>query len=267
MEIIKHYLTKNRCYKKGAKMTPKGIVVHSTGCNNKNVTRYVDMPSLGDVSSNHWNTSSENMSKCVHAFIGWSSVKRKVVIVNTLPYSMKCWGCASGKNGSYNNSHIQFEICEDAAKTSDPSYFKEAYKSAVGYCAYLCKQYKLPVSSIVSHKEAHAKGYASNHGDADSYFKIFGKTMDQFRKDVDATLKTGNVSKTNTIVKTNTPVKTYKVKVTADILRVRKEANSTSKIVDRIRKGEVYTIVEEKNGWGKLKSGIGWISLSYVAKV
>ena len=85
MEIIKHYLTKNRCYKKGAKMTPKGIVVHSTGCNNKNVTRYVDMPSLGDVSSNHWNTSSKNMSKCVHAFIGWSSVKRKVVIVNTLP--------------------------------------------------------------------------------------------------------------------------------------------------------------------------------------
>ena len=91
--------------------------------------------------------------------------------------------------------------------------------------------------------------------------------MDQFRKDVGATLKAGNVSKTNTKVKTNTPVKTYKEKVTADIPRVRKEANSTSKIVDRIRKGEVYTIVEEKNGWGKLKSGIGWISLSYVAKV
>ena len=28
-----------------------------------------------------------------------------------------------------------------------------------------------------------------------------------------------------------------------------------------------YTIVEEKNGWGRLKSGAGWISLSYTKKV
>ena len=27
-------------------------------------------------------------------------------------------------------------------------------------------------------------------------------------------------------------------------------------------KGGAYTIVLEKNGWGKLKSGIGWISLN-----
>lgn len=28
-----------------------------------------------------------------------------------------------------------------------------------------------------------------------------------------------------------------------------------------------YTIVEVKNGWGRLKSGIGWICLDYVKKV
>lgn len=28
-----------------------------------------------------------------------------------------------------------------------------------------------------------------------------------------------------------------------------------------------FTIVEEKDGWGKLKSGAGWISLSYATKV
>ena len=32
-------------------------------------------------------------------------------------------------------------------------------------------------------------------------------------------------------------------------------------------KNEVYTIVEEKDGWGKLKSGTGWIKLSYAKKV
>ncbi len=30
------------------------------------------------------------------------------------------------------------------------------------------------------------------------------------------------------------------------------------------RRNEFYTIVEVKNGWGKLKSGAGWINLKYV---
>ena len=265
LEIIKHYLTKNRCYKKAAKMTPKGIVVHSTGCNNKNVTRYVDMPSLGTVSSNHWNSSSTNLSKCVHAIIGWSSTKKKVVVVNTLPYSYKPWGCASGKNGSYNNSHIQFEICEDAGKASDPAYFNEAYKAAVDYCAYLCKLYKLDVSTIVSHKEAHEKGYASNHGDADSYFKVFGKTMNQFRKDVTAAM--GTATKTSTT--TTAPGVPYKVKVPKlkDGLNVRKGPGTDYDVVMTIDDAGTYTIIEEKSGWGRLKSKVGWISLKYTKKV
>ena len=28
-----------------------------------------------------------------------------------------------------------------------------------------------------------------------------------------------------------------------------------------------YTISEESNGWGKLKSGVGWINLKYTKKV
>ena len=32
-------------------------------------------------------------------------------------------------------------------------------------------------------------------------------------------------------------------------------------------KKKKYTIVEEKNGWGKLKSGAGWISLAYTKRV
>ena len=29
---------------------------------------------------------------------------------------------------------------------------------------------------------------------------------------------------------------------------------------------EKYTIVDEKNGWGKLKSGAGWINLNYTSR-
>jgi hypothetical protein len=59
----------------------------------------------------------------------------------------------------------------------------------------------------------------------------------------------------------------YLVKVTASCLNVRKSPTILSKVVFQLRKDEVYTIIEEKNGWGKLKSGIGWISLKYTKKI
>ena len=37
-------------------------------------------------------------------------------------------------------------------------------------------------------------------------------------------------------------------------------------IIAKERKGGVYTIVEEKNGFGRLKSGAGWISLDCTEK-
>ena len=61
--------------------------------------------------------------------------------------------------------------------------------------------------------------------------------------------------------------KPYLVRVTADVLNIRKDAGTNHPVVGKIRKNEVYTIVDEKNGWGKLKSGVGWISLEYVDKI
>lgn len=60
--------------------------------------------------------------------------------------------------------------------------------------------------------------------------------------------------------------KPYTVKITADSLNVRKGPSTGYAIVTTIKKGEVYTIVSESNGWGKLKSGAGWISLAYTQK-
>lgn len=41
MNLRKQLATKNECYIRGDKMTPIGIVVHSTGANNPNLKRYV----------------------------------------------------------------------------------------------------------------------------------------------------------------------------------------------------------------------------------
>lgn len=59
----------------------------------------------------------------------------------------------------------------------------------------------------------------------------------------------------------------YRVKVTADVLNVRKGPGTSFSIATTIKDKGVYTIVEERNGWGKLKSGAGWISLKYTKKV
>lgn len=63
----------------------------------------------------------------------------------------------------------------------------------------------------------------------------------------------------------------YRVKVTADVLNVRKGPGTNYGITTQVKQGEVYTIVaEEKNGsttWGKLKSGAGYISLGYTKRV
>lgn len=58
----------------------------------------------------------------------------------------------------------------------------------------------------------------------------------------------------------------YTVKINTDSLNIRSDAGTTNPIVGSVKKNQVYTIVEEKNGWGKLKSGAGWIKLSYTVK-
>ena len=47
-----------------------------------------------------------------------------------------------------------------------------------------------------------------------------------------------------------------------DTLNIRSSASATSSIVGEVTNGEVFTIVETKNGFGKLDSGAGWIRLS-----
>ena len=59
------------------------------------------------------------------------------------------------------------------------------------------------------------------------------------------------------------PFKPYRVKVTDSSLNIRSGPSTSYRINGVITDKGVYTIVEEKNGWGKLKSGAGWISLYY----
>ncbi len=63
----------------------------------------------------------------------------------------------------------------------------------------------------------------------------------------------------------------YLVRITANELNVRGGPGVKYTATARVKRGEVFTIVEERyNGetlWGKLKSGKGWVSLKYTEKV
>lgn len=58
----------------------------------------------------------------------------------------------------------------------------------------------------------------------------------------------------------------YLVRVIVDSLNVRSGPSKSATVVAQVKKNQVYTIVAEEGGFGKLKSGVGWIDLSYVVK-
>ena len=59
----------------------------------------------------------------------------------------------------------------------------------------------------------------------------------------------------------------YNVKVTAQMLNVRTGVGTDKPIRTTIRKNTVCTIVDVRNGWGKLENGTGWIDLNYTKRI
>ena len=184
MRLRKQYLTRNDCYRAGRTIRPQGVMVHSTGSNNPSVARYV--PGDDVIGRNQYGNDWDRpgLEKCAHAFVG-RFADGSVGTVQTLPWNRRGWHCGRGKNGSANDTHISFEICEDGLE--DASYFKAVYQEAVELTASLCKEHNLdPLADgvVICHKEGYQRGVASNHSDVLHWFPKFGKTMDDFRGDV-----------------------------------------------------------------------------------
>ena len=199
MNLLTCILTQNDCYKTGQTITPKGVMVHSTGADNPNIKRYVQpvdstpgreelLKQLGvNANGNDWNHTARDA--CVHAFIG-RLADGSIAACQTLPWNHRGWHAGTGTSGkSANDTHISFEICEDGL--TDPDYFRLVYREAVELTAYLCKQYALdPLAdgAVICHQEGYRRGVASNHADVLHWFPRHGKSMDDFRADVAAEL-------------------------------------------------------------------------------
>ena len=191
MKIVESILTKNPCYTAGRKITVKGLMLHSVGCNQPKASVFI----------NSWNSASYDRA-CVHGFIDANDG----TIYQTLPWNHRGWHCGSGSKGSGNNTHIGVEMCEPACiKYTGGSSFtcsdtatakacaERTYQVAVELFAMLCKEYGLdPLADgvVISHKEGHSRGIASNHGDPEHLWTQLkmGYTMDTFRKAVKAAM-------------------------------------------------------------------------------
>jgi len=290
MNLHKVLATNSACYKANQKITgnPKGIVVHSTGAPNATLKRYVG-PNDGllgeNPNKNYFNSSVSQV--CPHAVIG-KLADGSVATYQILEWNQICWCSGAGtktlasSNGfSLNNAnflgYIQFEIAEDGSTTGSPAYDKSycdaVYKESVELCAYLVKTYGIPVTNktLIDHNEGRLLGICSSHYDVSHWFPKFGYSMDKFRADVIALAENNIPVTTPSTTTTSTTKKTVTlpviVKVTDGPLNIRDSYSFTSKVNGVIQTGSSYTIVETKvNGsetWGKLKSGAGWIALSY----
>ena len=164
--------------------SPVGIIIHSTGVDNPNLRRYVNAPNIcgNNPYRNYFDRADSDV--CPHAVIGLDK-SGEVRAAKLLPWNICCWGCGDGSKGSYNYNpaYIQIEIAEDTL--NDREYFNKAFGLAVQLCQRLLRNYpSIKPENIVSHHEAHLRGYASNHADCDHWLRKFGLNMDWFRAQV-----------------------------------------------------------------------------------
>lgn len=170
-------------------------------------------------------------------------------VIQAIPFNRNAWHSGDGAKGTGNRKSIGIEI---ARSTGNLTLFKQAEQNCAEYVAKLLKQYGWGIDRVKRHKDWSGKNCPH-------------KTMElgwqRFLNMIQAELnKLNNKATTTTFT-------SYTVKITTDILNVRQSASATSKMVTTVKKNGVYTIIEEQNGWGKLKSGAGWINLSYTKKM
>ena len=332
MKITSRLLVRNPCFRAGKRLVVKGLMLHSVGCAQPKASVFLEQ----------WNRESFR-SACVHAFIDGESGE----VFQTLPWEVRGWHCASGRNGSGNLTHIGVEMCEpgciryvsgsriiwdseaDLAKAQ--AVVRRTYRAAVELFAELCFQFLLdPLADgvVISHAEGYRRGIASNHADPEHLWEQLGVglSMDGFRRDVAARLAVlkaemaagggavadgagdgvavdalGAAAALETatvgvVTASESPGSTmsasgsaatgfgesvaagfagcpFRVRVQSMMLRIRKGPGTNFAWTGRYSGAGVFTIVERrngagsKNGWGRLKSGSGWVSLDFCERV
>ena len=187
MEV--RYATQNGAYRAGRTISNhQGCVNHSVGC----------AQPKADVFFSSMNKTSAQWG--VNAILGDFHTGEGRILV-TLDLKARPWGCGAGSRGSWNNTKIQWEVCEPAGHTyaggtmiaydveKNQGYFDRMWKMLVGWNVYCAVKLGYPVSGISDHAESYRAGYGSNHSDMGQWLPKHGKSMDALRAEVQAILE------------------------------------------------------------------------------
>ena len=268
LNIVKSYLTKNRCYQAGASCEKIGIQIHTIGTGQGTAQAVAD----------YWNQGA--VSACVHYCVD-ADIPGKVL--QFLPENIRSWADA----GWGNNHLITVEICEsdyisysgganysminsDKARTD----IMRGYRTAAELCVSICERYgwnpqaKLGNGMYVisSHAEGAAAGLSSNHADPAHIWSRFGLSMDGFRTDVAKMMRTEPGIKPGVKVRLAQDIAVRDgvsskeqqagyVKYTELSASAKKKAKRIAGNRARVKKGTVVKILETKTAW----DGTVWI--------
>lgn len=277
MELVQAILDKNPYYIQGKKIKPRGIVLRSAGCAQPSAKVFI----------NNWNRSTYDRT-CVHAFVDANDG----IVYQTLPWDHKGHYGLDIDEGRC----VCINVCEPAQikysgkgefSVSDINYnaayrgVKRTYDSAVELCAMLCFEFGFdPDVNIHSYMEcvtdfsSFSVQLTPEHLWSGLKMKY---TMNMFREDVKKEMaKSHNRSeppKVSVKDESQPKQKVYKAEVTVPNLCIRTGPARSYTSLDRYAPTGVVELIEisegagSTKGWGKLKSGDGWISLDYATLV
>lgn len=212
----------------------------------KVVLHYVGNPNSTAMANRNYFENQKNGGRYVssHYIVGLVGEILRCVPENEVAY------CSNQAN-IYS---ISIECCHPDASGK---FTAETENSAAELCAYLLKKYSLTVDDLIRHYDVTGKQCPL----------WFAPTKYQSKEVADARWAGFKALVSRKMGRE------FLIRVRDEELNVRKDAGLMNDIVSVIKKGEVYTIAEEKLcgnvPWGKLKSGIGWISLlpKYVTRI
>lgn len=247
MEITKMWLTVNPYSRPGTirKRTEK-VAVH-----------YVGNPGTTALNNrNYFNNLAKTHSRYVSSnyIVGLDGEVLECVPPEEIAY------CTNQAN----EYSISIECCHPDATGK----FTDATETALAeLCVYLLKRYGLTADDIIRHYDVTGKQCPlywapTKYQPAEVANGRFAAFKNRVRDMLD---NAPDVSESVT--------EPFCVKILDNALNIRKAPGTSSEVVGVIRGGGIYTIVDtEMVGsvrWGKLKSGIGWISLGdkYVRRI
>lgn len=296
MEILETLCTGNRRYRAAEPLTPRGVILHSIGTPqprarvlqaywNRDASPYLTHYVLDDREILH---CMPDNYKCWH--VGSPGNSRWLGIELCEPAEITYTSGAS------------FTVSDPDAATA---YAKKCWENAVFLLAKLCREHGWdPFTAILTHGEVTRQRLSNtDHADPEHLWKGLGLDYDllRLRREVAAAMEIARPEPLYRLRKSRDDAASqigayrnlayakaalqegyaifdeaghqvyptgYLVRITAESgLNVREGPGTGYKVVGALEQGGGWTIVEERDGWGKLKSGLGWISLAYTARL